>query len=140
MIQLKRVYEKPGARDGVRFLVERLWPRGLRKTDLRMHAWQKEAAPSHELRKWFSHAPERWPEFQRKYGAELKTRPEAWQPILETARRGSVTLLYSSHDTEHNNAVALKRFLDKKLQPKKASTVKKRTVPAAKTPPAETAR
>jgi uncharacterized protein YeaO (DUF488 family) len=126
MIQLKRVYEKPGPRDGARFLVERLWPRGLRKTELHMDAWEKEAAPSNELRKWFSHDPERWPEFQRKYFAELKTRPEAWQPILEAVRRGTATLLYSSHDTEHNNAVALKRFLDKKLQPKKASTVRPR--------------
>jgi len=126
MIQLKRVYEKAGPRDGVRFLVERLWPRGLRKTELHMDAWEKEAAPSNELRKWFSHDPARWLEFQRKYVAELKMRPEAWQPILEAAQGGTVTLLYSSHDTEHNNAVALKRFLDKKLQPKKASAARLR--------------
>ncbi len=137
MIQLKRVYEKPGPRDGVRFLVERLWPRGLRKSDLHMHSWEKEAAPSHELRKWFSHDPERWLEFQRKYFAELKTRPEAWQLILQAAQRGPATLLYSSHDSEHNNAVALKRFLDKKLQPTKASRAR---VAAAKTSTAETAR
>jgi len=126
MIQLKRVYEKAGPRDGVRFLVERLWPRGLRKTELHMDAWEKEAAPSNELRKWFSHDPARWLEFQRKYVAELKMRPEAWQPILEAAQGGTVTLLYSSHDTEHNNAVALKRFLDKKLQQKQASTARPR--------------
>ncbi len=83
MVQLKRVYEKAGPRDGVRFLVERLWPRGLRKTELHMDAWEKEAAPSSELRKWFSHDPARWQEFQRKYVAELKTRAAAWQPILE---------------------------------------------------------
>jgi len=126
MIHLKRVYEKSGPRDGVRFLVERLWPRGLRKTELHMDAWAKEAAPSNELRKWFSHDPERWTEFQRKYLAELKTRPDAWQSVLQAARRGAVTLLYSSHDTEHNNAVALKRFLDKKLQAKKLDAASSR--------------
>ena len=122
MIQLKRVYEKPSLRDGVRFLVERLWPRGVRKSALHMDSWEKEAAPSDQLRKWFSHDPERWTEFQRKYVTELRTRPEAWRPILQAARRGAVTLLYSSHDTEHNNAVALKRFLNGKLRPKKTST------------------
>jgi|SRR5579863_7534024 len=115
MIQLKRVYEKAGARDGARFLVERLWPRGVRKADLHMDAWQKEAAPSDQLRKWFSHDPGKWPDFKRRYFAELKTRPKAWQPIVGAAKRGTVTLLYSSHDAEHNNAVALKSFLDRKL-------------------------
>ncbi len=115
MIQLKRVYEKPGSRDGARFLVERLWPRGLRKSELHLDAWDKEVAPSDQLRKWFSHDPAKWPEFQRKYLAELKEHPDAWQPIVQAAKRGRVTLLYSSHDTEHNNAVALKKFLDKKL-------------------------
>lgn len=130
MIQLKRVYEKPGPRDGARFLVERLWPRGFRKSDLHMDAWEKEAAPSDQLRKWFSHDPAKWREFQAKYSAELKTRPEAWQPILHAAQRGTTTLLYSSHDAEHNNAVALKRFLEKKLQPKKASTARpKKRIP-----------
>ena len=120
MIQLKRVYEKPSPRDRTRFLVERLWPRGVRKADLHMDGWLKEVAPSDELRKWFSHDPEKWPEFQRKYTAELKAHPQAWMPILAAARRGTVTLLYSSHDAEHNNAVALKRFLDKKLRGKKS--------------------
>lgn len=115
MIQLKRVYEKAGARDGVRFLVERLWPRGLRKTELRMDGWQKETAPSTELRKWFSHDPAKWAEFQSKYYAELEKHPGAWAPILKAAKRGAVTLLYSSHDVEHNNAVALKHFLEIKL-------------------------
>jgi uncharacterized protein YeaO (DUF488 family) len=115
MIQLKRVYEKAGPRDGTRFLVERLWPRGVRKTELKMDGWQKEAAPSTQLRQWFSHDPEKWAEFQRKYLAELEKHPEAWEPILKVAKRGAVTLLYSSHDTEHNNAVALQHFLDTKL-------------------------
>lgn len=110
MIQLKRVYEKRGRQDGARFLVERLWPRGLRKDQVQMDGWQKEAGPSGELRKWFSHDATKWTEFQRRYFKELEKRPEAWQPILESAERGAVTLLYSSHDMEHNNAVALKRF------------------------------
>ena len=114
MIQLKRVYEEPEAHDGARFLIERLWPRGIRKADLVMNGWQQEAGPSDELRKWFSHDPEKWTEFQHRYFAELDTRPEAWTLILEAAQRGTVTLLYSSHDTEHNNAVALKRYLEAK--------------------------
>ncbi|MGH9608190.1 MAG: DUF488 domain-containing protein [Bryobacteraceae bacterium] len=119
MIILKRVRDKASSGDGARFLVERLWPRGVRKEDLAADAWQKDAGPSTELRKWFSHDPEKWPEFQRKYFAELDTRPEAWEPILKAARHGSVTLLYSSHDGEHNNAVALKRYLEAKLSHKK---------------------
>jgi uncharacterized protein YeaO (DUF488 family) len=115
MIQLKRVYEKPDAHDGIRFLIERLWPRGVRKADLVTDGWQKEAGPSDQLRKWFSHDPEKWAEFQHRYFAELDTRPEAWEPILKAAKRGTVTLLYSSHDTEHNNAVALERYLEVKL-------------------------
>lgn len=115
MILLKRVYDKQGPHDGKRFLVERLWPRGLRKTDIHMDGWQKEAGPSDGLRKWFSHDPARWAEFQHKYFAELDRRAEAWQPILAAAEHGAVTLLYSSHDTEHNNAVALKSFLEAKL-------------------------
>jgi uncharacterized protein YeaO (DUF488 family) len=117
---LKRVYEKPEPDDGVRFLVERLWPRGVRKADLPMESWQKDAGPSDELRKWFAHDPDKWEEFQRKYFAELKTRPEAWEPIRKAARRGTVTLLYSSHDTEHNNAVALKGYLER-LKPSASS-------------------
>lgn len=121
MIRLKRVYEKPEARDGARFLIERLWPRGLRKADVPMDAWLKEAGPSDELRKWFSHDPRKWKEFQRKYFAELEERPEAWEPILKAARRATVTLLYSSHDIEHNNAVALKNFLEARLADKSAT-------------------
>jgi uncharacterized protein YeaO (DUF488 family) len=115
VIQLKRVYDKKSPDDGTRFLVERLWPRGVRKTDLHMDGWLKEAAPSEHLRKWFSHDPEKWTQFQHKYCAELDERAEAWQPIVEAAAHGKVTLLYSSHDTEHNNAVALKSFLEGKM-------------------------
>lgn len=115
MIQLRRVYEETGAHEGTRFLVERLWPRGIRKAELRIDSWQKEAGPSTELRKWFNHDPSKWDDFQRKYFAELDTRPEAWQPLLNAAEQGTITLLYSSHDAEHNNAVALKTYLENKL-------------------------
>lgn len=120
MIQLKRVYEKPQSQDGTRFLVERLWPRGRRKADVPMEGWQKEAAPSDRLRKWFSHDPEKWTEFRHRYAAELDQRPEAWEPILQAARDGTVTLLYSAQDTEHNNAAALKSYLEAKLGRKSA--------------------
>lgn len=112
MIKLKRVYDKENPDDGVRYLVERLWPRGVKKTSLRINGWLKNAAPSTELRKWFSHDPEKWQEFRRKYFVELGRAPEAWAPIRDAARRANVTLLYSSHDTEHNNAVALKEFIE----------------------------
>ncbi len=115
MIKLKRVYDKKEPHDGTRFLVERLWPRGVRKTDVHMDTWQKDAGPSDHLRKWFSHDPAKWPDFQQKYFAELDQHPDVWQPILDAAEHGTVTLLYSSHDTEHNNAVALKSFLEAKL-------------------------
>ena len=115
-IRLKRVYDAPEATDGARFLVERLWPRGIKKQNLKMEAWLKDVAPSAELRKWFSHDPEKWAEFQKRYAAELAQNPDAWKPLVERARRGRVTLLFSSHDTEHNNAVALKQFLDAKLK------------------------
>ena len=111
MIQLKRVYDGPSSTDGVRFLVERLWPRGVKKSSLEMSAWLKEAAPSAELRKWFHHDPARWKEFRRRYFAELSNNPASWRPILDAARIGNVTLLFSSHDAEHNNAVALVDFL-----------------------------
>ena len=119
MIQLKRVYDKSEHSDGKRFLVERLWPRGVRKTNIHMDGWQKEAGPSDRLRKWFSHDPAKWTEFQHKYFAELDQRSDAWQPVLDAAEHGTVTLLYSSHDTEHNNAVALKSFLEGKLAHKR---------------------
>jgi uncharacterized protein YeaO (DUF488 family) len=111
MIHLKRVYEPADPSDGTRFLVERLWPRGVKKSSLKLDGWIKDAAPSTELRKWFSHDPVKWDEFRRRYFEELRANPEAWQPIVEAGRSGTVTLLYSSHDTEHNNAVALQDFL-----------------------------
>jgi uncharacterized protein YeaO (DUF488 family) len=118
MIQLKRAYDPAGRTDGARFLVERLWPRGVKKTSLKIKDWLKEAGPSTELRKWFSHDPGKWDEFRRRYFDELKANPAAWQPVLRAARHGTVTLIYSSHDTEHNNAVALQEFLQRHLRTK----------------------
>ncbi len=112
MIALKRVYEPAGAEDGVRLLVERLWPRGMRKDALKMDAWMKDVAPSTDLRRWFGHEPARWGEFCQRYAAELEARPDSWAPIVQAHRAGTVTLLYSSHDVEHNNAVALKAYLE----------------------------
>lgn len=111
MINTKRVYDSASDADGTRFLVERLWPRGIKKESLRIDGWLKEAGPSTELRKWFSHDPVKWNEFRRRYAAELEANPSVWKPIAEAARQGTVTLIYSSHDSEHNNAVALKEFL-----------------------------
>ncbi|OQY83060.1 MAG: hypothetical protein B6D41_17520 [Chloroflexi bacterium UTCFX4] len=115
MIQIKRVYEAPARGDGARFLVERLWPRGLKKEELDARAWLKEVAPSAELRQWFAHDPSKWSVFKRKYFSELDKNAASWAPLLQAARRGNVTLLYSARDTEHNNAIALKTYLDKKL-------------------------
>ncbi len=112
MIKVKRVYEPSDSGDGTRFLVERLWPRGMKKESLHMEAWLKDVAPSDALRRWFGHDPAKWIEFERRYFAELDSRPEALQPIIEAANRGDVTLLYSAHDTEHNNAVALKKYIE----------------------------
>ena len=114
MIRIKRVYESPADDDGVRFLVERLWPRGMKKESLRMDAWLKGVAPSDPLRRWFGHDPAKWIEFRDRYFAELDAEPEAIQPIVEASRQGDVTLLYSAHDTEHNNAVALLEYLSER--------------------------
>jgi uncharacterized protein YeaO (DUF488 family) len=112
MIKLKRAYEPASRDDGTRFLVERLWPRGVKKDALRLDAWLKDVAPSTELRQWFGHVPSKWSEFQRRYRVELGRNAEALGPILKAARRGRVTLVYSSHDQEHNNAVVLKAYAE----------------------------
>ena len=116
MIQVKRVYDQPEPGDGTRFLVERLWARGMKKADLRLDGWLKEAAPSAALRRWFGHDPAKWADFQHRYFSELDRKPEAWRPIVEAAQRGNVTLLYSARDTAHNNAVALKAYVEKALE------------------------
>ena len=115
MIQVKRVYKPPATSDGTRFLVDRLWPRGVKKASLELEGWLKDVAPSDKLRKWFNHNASRWDAFQRLYFAELEEKPEAVQPLLEAARRGAVTLLFAARDTEHNNAVALKEYLARRL-------------------------
>ncbi|MBX5481205.1 MAG: DUF488 domain-containing protein [Myxococcaceae bacterium] len=124
MIQIKRTYDPPARSDGRRFLVERLWPRGVKKEALAMDGWAKEVAPSTELRKWFGHRPERWEEFRRRYRAELDANPDAWTPLLEDARRGTLTLLYSARDEAHNGALVLRDYLSERL--KSGSRAKKR--------------
>ena len=115
MLKLKRAYEPPAREDGQRFLVERLWPRGVKKSALRLDAWLKDVAPSPELRKWFSHDPRKWPEFQKRYRSELKQDPEACDQILDAARQGTVTLVYAARDPELNSAAVLRDYLKKKL-------------------------
>ena len=116
MVKLKRVRDPAARSDGYRVLVERLWPRGVRKTDLPMADWAKEIAPSTELRKWFAHDPERWAEFQKRYRRELGRGAAAKRldDLVERAARGTVTLLFSTHDAEHNNAVVLKDAIERR--------------------------
>lgn len=114
MIGLQRVYDHHRTK-GTRFLVERLWPRGVRKESLHFSDWLKDVAPSDSLRRWFQHDVSKWAEFERRYRAELDARPESWAPITAAARAGDVVLLYSSHDTEHNNAVVLRNYVNERL-------------------------
>lgn len=115
MIHVKRVYEPPAPEDGKRFLVDHLWPRGVRREELQLDGWLKDVAPSDALRRWFGHDPAKWEAFRQRYFAELEAKPEAWRPLLEAAREGDVTLLFGARDEQHNNAVALKIFLEKRL-------------------------
>lgn len=119
VIAVARVYDKTqldAAKSSGRYLVERLWPRGMKKESLKLDAWLKDVAPSQSLRLWYSHKVERWPEFRRRYLAELRKNPAAFQPLLEAARRGDITLLYSARDTERNSALVLRDFLLSKLE------------------------
>ena len=114
-IWLKRVYEKPGSRDGARVLVDRLWPRGINKDKAGIDLWLKDLAPSHELRKWFGHDRKKWEGFKKRYYCELNTkRQEAVEKLEEIARSGRVTLVYASADERLNNAVALKEYLEER--------------------------
>lgn len=133
-IRIKRAYDPPAAADGVRLLVDRLWPRGLKKESARIDAWIREVAPSHELRRWFGHDPERWREFVRRYVAELNANPDAWRPILERAGEERVTLVYSAHDPEHNQARALLQYLERRGRTPRAkrAPAKRRGAPARK--------
>jgi uncharacterized protein YeaO (DUF488 family) len=123
MVKLKRVGEAAARSDGYRVLVERLWPRGVRKVDLVLDEWLKDIAPSTELRKWFSHDPERWSEFKKRYAAELRVSPaaESLQALVARAAKSTVTLLFSSHDAEHNNAVALKEQVERRNARRRAT-------------------
>ena len=116
MIKLKRAYHPVSKSDGIRLLVERLWPRGLSKEKLKLDGWIREVAPTTGLRKWFGHDPAKWPAFRTRYFRELDSRPESWKPIVAMARGRSVTLVYSSHDEDHNNAVALREYLQVKAR------------------------
>ncbi len=113
-LQLKRAYDPPSASDGVRILVDRLWPRGISKEKLKLDSWMKDLAPSNELRKEFHHDASRWPEFQKRYFQELKQQPDLVAELRSKSRRGKVTLIYAARDAEHNNAVALKNYLGKR--------------------------
>jgi uncharacterized protein YeaO (DUF488 family) len=112
IIGVRRVYDAPRSDDGDRYLIDRFWPRAVKKKDLRITAWLKEVAPRNDLRRWFGHDPAKWEECQRRYFAELDGKAEALAPIREASQRGRVTLVYAARDTEHNNAVALKRYLE----------------------------
>ena len=134
MVEAVRVYDslrpKSDAKKSARYLVERVWPRGMKKESLQIDGWLKDVAPSDALRHWYAHKIERWPEFRRRYLAELRknfavqkgppgrrlVEPGALVALLEAARHGSVTLLYSARDTEHNSALVLRNFLNSKLK------------------------
>ena len=115
-IRMKRAYDKPSRRDGIRVLVDRLWPRGLTKDQVRVAVWLKEAAPSTQLRQWFKHDPDNWPDFRKKYIRELRQHPETLEPIRRQARDRVVTLVYSARDEQHNNAAVVKESLDHEVK------------------------
>lgn len=110
-IELKRVYETPSSNDGYRILVDRIWPRGLSKAEAKLDDWLKSVAPSAPLRKWFHSNRSQWGEFRKRYLSELKEHRETLRPLADLARKRRVTLLYSSTDTERNNAVVLREYL-----------------------------
>jgi uncharacterized protein YeaO (DUF488 family) len=110
-VRLKRAYDEASPEDGLRILVDRLWPRGVRKADAAIEVWAKDLAPSTELRKWFGHEPQRWDEFRRRYLAELHAHAASVAELRELARQTRVTLVYAAHDQEHNDAVVLRELL-----------------------------
>ncbi len=111
-IHLKRIYEPIGEQDGYRVLVDRLWPRGIRKKDAAIDLWLKESAPSTALRQWFNHEAAKWEAFKSKYFAELDAKQQYLQPLIDAANAGNLTLVYSSREMEHNQAVALREYLE----------------------------
>jgi uncharacterized protein YeaO (DUF488 family) len=110
-VKLKRAYERPSPSDGVRILVDRLWPRGVRKASAALDRWAKELAPGAGLRKWFGHDPRRWPEFERRYARELRAHRRELAALRSLAREKPITLVYSAHDEAHNDAVVLRKVL-----------------------------
>ena len=113
-VQIKRVYEEPSTSDGKRILIDRLWPRGLTKEKAKVDLWLKDIAPSTELRQWFGHDPSKWNEFKKRYHDELKKNREIIVKLIEQLKTGKVTLVYGAKDEEHNDAVVLKEYLEKK--------------------------
>lgn len=114
-IRIKRAYDPPAAGDGARFLVDRLSPRGVRKERLQLTGWCREAAPSAPLRNWFGHEPVKWETFKKRYFTELRQKPQSWQPLMAALEEGPLTLIYSARDPLHNNAAALREFLEAQL-------------------------
>jgi uncharacterized protein YeaO (DUF488 family) len=108
---MKRIYEPPSAEDGARILVDRIWPRGITKEAAALDLWLKDIAPSTDLRKWYGHEVEKWPEFRKRYKAELTAHKSELEQLIGFAQKGAVTLLYAAHDAEHSNAEVLKEYL-----------------------------
>jgi uncharacterized protein YeaO (DUF488 family) len=114
-VRLKRAYEPASAEDGYRVLVDRLWPRGVSKEQAKLDEWDQELAPSRQLREWFGHEPDRFPEFRRRYIDELRANRARLRELRRRARTGTLTLVYSAHDSEHNDAVVLAEVLRRGL-------------------------
>jgi uncharacterized protein YeaO (DUF488 family) len=114
-ISLKRVYEKPGLKDGKRILVERLWPRGLKKDEAKIDEWLREVAPSTELRKWFGHDPAKWDDFKERYWKELDKKKDIISKLAKERLENKVTFVFAAKDQQHNNAVALKEYIENQL-------------------------
>ena len=121
-VRLKRAYEPASAADGTRILIDRLWPRGVKKADAAIDQWLKDIAPSTALRKWFGHDPARWAEFRKRYAVEIRAHREQLDQLRALARQGSITLVFSAHDELHNDAVALRDFLLGRAMKRKART------------------
>ena len=112
MVKLKRIYAQPEKVDGKRVLVDRLWPRGVKREDAGFDLWFKDIAPSDDLRKWFSHDPSKWQEFRERYRHELKDKPDMIEELRKASRQGTITLLYAAKDAGRNNAVVLKEMIE----------------------------
>jgi uncharacterized protein YeaO (DUF488 family) len=115
MIKTKRAYDHYEASDGLRFLIDRLWPRGIKKDELKVESWLRDIAPSNELRKWFSHDRSKWEEFKKRYLQEIKDKPD-YRKLIDIAKKKDITLVYSSKEEVYNNATALKEFIENELK------------------------